>query len=274
MGLFNLFSKKEKPVPSISKYNSVQKTIDRKSIPTEQIESMQQIKASDAYCQKLYTTCYKGYPEMPFISQDRELNTNWIEQAEMFPKQSLVPKSMMKRYADGLLPGHIYMLYWLNKYTNKKVPAYFEYKYGINFNEEKLFLEKAGYLFNDKPTEKGEASIQKHYSVIKMHSPKKAVFSRENTEKQILILKEDIKKNGFSKYKYIANSNCCPECRKLNGKIFPISQLKPGINAPPICDRCICSIVAYMDEDNYTEWLDTYSEHRMDFEHWKNRKRT
>ena len=50
-----------------------------------------------------------------FISKDRELNTNWFEQAKTFSQQSLVSKSMMKRYSDGLLPGHIYMLYWLKK---------------------------------------------------------------------------------------------------------------------------------------------------------------
>lgn len=123
MGLFNFFSKKEKPMPAISKYNSAEKTVDRYSIPAERIDAMQRIKASDTYCQKIYKRFYKDYPEKPFISQDRELNTDWIEQAEMFPEQSIIPKSMMYRYPDGLLPGHVYMLYWLNKYNNKKVPS-------------------------------------------------------------------------------------------------------------------------------------------------------
>ena len=79
---------------------------------------------------------------MPFISKDRELNTNWFEQAKTFSQQSLVSKSMMKRYSDGLLPGHIYMLYWLKKYSNKKTPAYFEYEYGIDFVAEKTFLKR------------------------------------------------------------------------------------------------------------------------------------
>ena len=51
---------------------------------------------------------YKGYPELPYISNER--NIEWIEQAELFPKQCIIPKSIMTRYSDGLLPGHIYML--------------------------------------------------------------------------------------------------------------------------------------------------------------------
>lgn len=46
----------------------------------------------------------------------------------------------MTPYSDGLLPGHIYMLYWLKKYKNKRVPAYFEYRYGIDFEKEKSFF--------------------------------------------------------------------------------------------------------------------------------------
>ena len=74
---------------------------------------MQRIKASKHYCDKLYKMFYKGYPEMPFISQDRELNTNWIKQSQMF---GVTPtKEMMTRYSDGLLPGHVYMLYWIRE---------------------------------------------------------------------------------------------------------------------------------------------------------------
>lgn len=47
---------------------------------------------------------------------------------------------MMVRNEDGLLPGHIYMLYWLNKFTNKRIPQYFEYEYGIDFEKEVILL--------------------------------------------------------------------------------------------------------------------------------------
>lgn len=149
-------------------YTSAPRTasMPRNQIPAKQINSMQQFKASDTYCQTIYDLYYKDYSEKPFISQDREFNTNWIEQSKMFPNQSLVSEAMMKRYPDGLLPGHIYMLYWLKKYTNKRVPSYFEYKYGIDFYKEKEFLTQNGYLENSKPTHKGELAINTHQGLI------------------------------------------------------------------------------------------------------------
>lgn len=146
---------------------------NRKSFSSEQIDSMQRLEASKHYRDKIYSMFYKGYSEMPFISQDRELNTNWIEQAEMFPKQCIIPKSMMKRFSDGLLPGHIYMLYWIKEVHRKRIPSYFEYKYGINFTDEQLFLKKNGYLTQEmKLTDKGNSAISLHYDIIKNHSNK------------------------------------------------------------------------------------------------------
>lgn len=144
----------------------------RRAIAQDKIDQMQKVEASENYRQKIYNQYYSNYPEMPYISQDRELNTNWIEQAEMFPKTTIIPKSMMKRYPDGLLPGHVYMLYWLGKEKNRRIPSYFEYKYGINFYKEKSFLTQNGYLENDIPTEKGKAAIDNHISVIEKHSEK------------------------------------------------------------------------------------------------------
>lgn len=37
--------------------------------------------------------------------------------------------------------------------------------------------------------------------------------------------------------------------------------------------RCRRSTAAYMDDEEYREWLDGYSKHGMDFETWKSAKR-
>ena len=84
----------------------------------------------------IYQKYYADYPEKPYISNERNIQ-EWLKRAEMFPSQSLVSRNMMIRYNDGLLPGHIYMLYWLKKYSTKRIPTYFEYKYGISFEKEK-----------------------------------------------------------------------------------------------------------------------------------------
>lgn len=73
----------------------------------------------------------------------------------------------MTRFSDGLLPGHIYMLYWIDKIHRKRIPVYFEYEFGIDFEKEKLFLQKNGYLDSgNRLTEKGRQAISSHYDVI------------------------------------------------------------------------------------------------------------
>lgn len=193
---------------------------------------------------KIINKFYADYPETPYISPERK--SSWIEQAEIFHKTSLVQKPMMMRYADGLLPGHVYMLHWLRKYTNKKVPLYFEYKYGIDFEKEKTFLYSNGFLDEmDKPTPKGEMAIKQHGNVIENHTPPKPDRSVEGISKVILSQRDQIIKNGFNEFEFIANSGCCEVCAKLNGKHFPISAFKIGVNAPPMHDECRCAIAAY-----------------------------
>lgn len=198
---------------------------------------------------------YADYPETPYISDDRR--KDWIEMAGNFPKQCVVPKAMMMRYSDNLLPGHVYMLYWLKKYTNKRVPAYFEYKYGIDFEKEKAFLYSNGFLDDmNKPTQKGEEAIKLHYSVVENHNPPKPDRSVEGISKQILAQRDSFIRNGFKHYEYIANKKCCSVCAALNGKHFPVSELKIGVNAPPMHDGCSCSIAAWEDGAEYEAWLD------------------
>lgn len=232
MGLFNLLFKND-----LSTKNEVSKNQNRTA-------------------KQIIKRFYADYPEKPYISSER--TAKWFEQAELFPA-SLVQKQMMKRYADNLLPGHVYMLYWLKKYTNKKVPAYFEYKYGIDFEKEKNFLFSNGFLDeNNKPTVKGEAAIKKHAKVIEKHSQPKPDRSIKGISKQILLQRDSLRKNGVDEYEFIANSNCCEICGKLNGKHFPISTLKIGVNAPPMHEGCSCSIAAYFDREEYEKWLNNF----------------
>lgn len=184
---------------------------ERCAIPSEDIERMQRIDASDNYKQLIYEKFYSDYTEKPYISKDRELNTNWLEQIELFPAQSLVSKSMMTRYNDGLLPGHVYMLHWLKKYTNKHVPVYFEYRYGINFEKEKIYLIKNGYLKDNKPTEKGEQALLNHRNVVENHVLdsghnryiQEAMKSNPSSEPSKDMVDNNLRGIGFEKQKNI-----------------------------------------------------------------------
>lgn len=184
---------------------------ERHLIPSEEIARMQRIDASDHYKQLIYDKFYSDYSEKPYISKDRELYTNWLEQAELFPAQAIIPKSMMTRDADGLLPGHIYMLHWLKKYTNKQVPVYFEYKYGINFEKEKKYLIENKYLKDNKPTEKGERILEEHGFVVENHKLdsgynryiKEAKKNNSSSEPSKDMVDNNLRGMGFEKQKNI-----------------------------------------------------------------------
>ena len=161
MGFFDFF--RSKPLED-------KQTIDRRSVPGEEINRMQQTEASPSYCKKVYRKFYSDYPEMPFVSQDREINTGWLTQTTL--SSNLVKREMMTRYDDGLLPGHVYLLYWLGKGRKKRIPAYFEYEYGIFVQKEIQFLTSRGYLDADgKPTVKGQNAVNAHHEVIDARHP-------------------------------------------------------------------------------------------------------
>ncbi|MDY3037708.1 MAG: hypothetical protein SOR41_05190 [Eubacteriales bacterium] len=154
--------------------------IKRWEIPAEKIDRMQRIEASEEYRESIYRSFYSDYPEKPFVSQDREFNTSWIEQALQFPDQSLVSPDKMVRYKDGLLPGHVYMMHWIQKYkSGRRIPAYFEYDYGIEFMKEREFLKEHKYLDEDyKVTALGKDAMQQHFDVIEKRHPKPSYTSK------------------------------------------------------------------------------------------------
>lgn len=141
----------------------------RQQLDPSLIDEAQKIEASKDYCEMVWDKYYSDYPEKPFISKDRELYSEWLKQAEMFPLSSIIQKKTMTRFDDGLLPGHIYMLHWIKNIHRKKVPSYFEYKYGICFEKEYDFLVDNRYIKNDLLTALGEKALTEHCEVVKEH---------------------------------------------------------------------------------------------------------
>lgn len=147
------------------------KPIDRRSIPQEDIDAAQQREASPKYRKKIVNRFYKGYPETPFISEDREKYTQWLNEMDGPIPHPLVDRKMMTRYSDGLLPGHVYMLYWINKIHRKRIPSLFEYEYGICFPKELLYLTHLGYIHNGQVTDLGLKAVERHNDIIKLRHP-------------------------------------------------------------------------------------------------------
>ena len=86
----------------------------------------------------------------------------------------------------------------------------------------------------------------------------KSITSVKGAAEQTLVQRDSFLRNGFKHYTFIANRNCCEACANLNGKHFPVSELKIGINAPPMHEGCRCSIAAYEDRAEYEAWLNKF----------------
>lgn len=66
---------------------------------------------------------------------------------------------------------------------------------------------------------------------------------------QMDVQKDSYKKAGYEKYEFISEPDACPICKNLDGEIFPVSKMEPGVNAEPMHPHCRCSTAAYMDRE-------------------------
>lgn len=115
--------------------------------------------------EKILDKYYSNYPEKPFISDNRAFD-EW-ERLVKFDPTKIVSRDKMKRNSEGLLPGHIYQIYWIDKYKpERRIPVYFEYEYGIDFKTEQKFLEKEGYIKDFQATQKGNDILKKYQKII------------------------------------------------------------------------------------------------------------
>ena len=122
----------------------------------------------------------------------------------------------------------------------------------------------------------------KNPRVLAKEIRKKFGASKHNAERlmrtelarvQTAAQKKSFEENDFELYEFVANANCCPICAKLDGKHFKVKDMMPGENVAPMHPHCRCSTAAYMDDKEYSEWLDGDSKHRMSFEEWKKLKK-
>lgn len=80
---------------------------------------------------------------------------------------------------------------------------------------------------------------------------------------------------GIEEYEYMAcpNGDMCAACKALDGKHFKTKDAMPGENAPPMHPNCHCATCAYLDEEKYSQWLDSYSDHGLSFREWREKNK-
>lgn len=90
---------------------------------------------------------YSGYPEAPYISPERDLAAWEADPAQFY--YGVVERKQMQRLPEGVLPGHIVMLWRIHfgSFTNETViPQYFEYRYGVDSKEALETLTKLDFI--------------------------------------------------------------------------------------------------------------------------------
>ena len=127
-----------------------------------------------------------------------------------------------------------------------------------------------------------EGMIQgKNPRQLAVHLRKRFGVSEYNAERlmrtelarvQIEAQKQSLEKNEFEDYQFICNGTACGICKELNGKHFKIKDMEIAVNAPPMHPNCRCSIAAWMDSEEYEEWLD-YLDNGGTAEGWERLKK-
>ena len=60
---------------------------------------------------------------------------------------------------------------------------------------------------------------------------------------------EELRGTGVEKFQIlgVCDRKTCKTCAQLDGKIFDVADAEIGVNVPPFCDKCRCSIVGVVD---------------------------
>ena len=83
------------------------------------------------------------------------------------------------------------------------------------------------------------------------------LMTTELRRAQTEVAKQSYEKNGNEKYEYMATGpHPCKICKGLDGKIFNVSDMMPGENAPPMHPQCHCTTGPAHDMEDYHAWLD------------------
>ena len=109
--------------------------------------------------------------------------------------------------------------------------------------------------------------LRKRFGVSQSNAERLMIteLARVQTEAQ----KQSFERNGFDEYTFLALGDACSICKALDEKHFKVAKMMPGTNAPPMHPHCRCSTAAYMDSEEYNQWLDGYQQHGLSFNDWK-----
>ncbi len=101
-------------------------------------------------------------------------------------------------------------------------------------------------LIQGKNSQEMARKLRKRFGVSMYNASRLArtEMARVQTEAQM----QSFERNGYTHYVFIARESACDHCAPLDGKIFAVKDMRPGVNAPPIHPHCFCSSAAATEE--------------------------
>ena len=78
--------------------------------------------------------------------------------------------------------------------------------------------------------------------------------------------------NGWTEFEFVSIGSACSVCLALDGKHFKVKNMAIAENAPPMHPNCRCSTAPYEGGEEYEKWINSYGEHGLSFEKWKERE--
>ncbi len=128
-------------------------------------------------------------------------------------------------------------------------------------------LLRTGLMQGRNPRELAR-QLRKVFNTSKYNAER--LMRTEMARVQVEAQRQSYERNGFEQYKYIAchDMKACEICKALDGKVFDVSEMVPGENAPPLHPNCRCSTAGHIDDEEYEDWLSGYKEHGMSFKEW------
>ncbi|MBO0472035.1 hypothetical protein JZO66_15865 [Enterococcus sp. DIV0242_7C1] len=135
---------------------------------------------------------YETYPEFPVMSADRDVDI-WL-QAIANGSVTIVPKEHMTRNEDGLLPGEVLLLDWVNEKdsTFTDFPDFFEMEFGIDPVEATNQL-----LFSDYLDILNEPSVLEFWSLTQLNDvlEENSLTSCSDKKQAIIKIKKEFSKD-------------------------------------------------------------------------------
>lgn len=77
----------------------------------------------------------------------------------------------------------------------------------------------------------------------------------ETTRVQTGIQEQSYRDTDIDQFVFISEPTACRYCLPLNGKVFDLKDMSPGINCAPIHPFCRCSTAPYVDRDAFEKSL-------------------